>query len=134
MLSQLLEAIGASLLKHVDAIVGALVVAAIAWIKVLTDRAHAREVIADSAVRQALDAHGDEPAADQAAADELHRVPERYRPKDVRRAVSKAMERERARSVRPPADLDAREQRVLDDLDDDRDTIPACGPGPEAKP
>lgn len=120
-MSALLDTLASELGKAVPMIVAALVGAALAWINALRDRARVREVMAESATRQALDAHGDSPEADLAAVAELRKIDPRYAPKDAPRAVSQAMERERARaSVRPAAEPTPRDTMP--------DTLPQVAP------
>lgn len=94
-----------ALVSWMPELFGALAIAVIGllgWIPLRL--AAAREAMATSAVRQALDMHGDHPLADQAAAHELNQVPPKHRPKDIKAAVQRALERERAIRVteRPP--------------------------------
>jgi hypothetical protein len=101
--NDILEAFKDEFIKAAPVIVAALVgviVAGFAWLK--QRMALVREVVTDSALRQAKEAHGSDPAAFQAAADELHRIPVSMRPKDVPAAVEKAMQRARESEMPPP--------------------------------
>jgi hypothetical protein len=94
-MTDVLTAIKDAFLPLVPVLVGALVAAVVAWLGRLKLLASVREAMADSAVRQATETHGSDPAAFQAAADELNRIPASMRPKDVPAAVERAVDRER---------------------------------------
>lgn len=88
------------LIKYMPAIfasvfgAGGLLMALIGW---------ARAHFTASAVRQAVEYHGDNLVAEQKAADELQRAPTVLRPKNITKAVAKAAEKQRdARASKAP--------------------------------
>jgi hypothetical protein len=107
---EIVAAFTSALAAAVPTLVGAAVVAVLAWIKWLTQRAHVRAEVTASAVRQAQLANGgDTPAAAQAAVDELLKMSAKVRPADPAQAVVNAVDLDRLKraSKAPPIDLRA---------------------------
>ena len=102
-MTAILDAVTTALLPLIPTLVGALVAAAGAWLMRLRLLANVRDEVTQSAVRQAIELHGDGIPAEQSAADELHRMPEKMRPRDVRHAVREARLKV-ARESMPPRD------------------------------
>jgi hypothetical protein len=102
-MTAVLDAFQAEFIKAAPAIVAALVALIIAGFGWLQKRmALVRSEVAASAVRQAQELHGTGAAAFQAAADELHRMDAKVRPKDVPAAVERAVEKQRESTMPPP--------------------------------
>lgn len=106
-MSPVTDAFTRALAEHVPGIVGAIATALLAVIAAAVPfvvgwlRSHTTQ----SAVRQAMDAHGDSAIADDAAKAELRRMPAVLRPRNVDKAVKHAVERERLASVPPRGPL-----------------------------
>jgi len=94
-MTDLLATLQPHLVAAALAVLSAATAWAVAWFR-------ARQHAAESAVRQAQAQHGDTEAALQAALEELHRMPRRYRSADPDMQVRRAAERVRKRCSGPP--------------------------------